>query len=108
VAFRLLDQKKLEASMDLTTALLLCAGLFLAILVPFLVFEIRKGKGFGHAFYNWCKPQGHSDIGEDTGRGRGGRESYGPTVMSNECVDAPPTMADHNEAAPRLRTRRKV
>jgi hypothetical protein len=91
--------------MDATTALLLCAGLFLAILVPFLILEVRKGKAFGRAFYNWCKPQGHSDVGEDTGRGAGGRESFGPTVISNECVDAPPSMADRTVREPRLRRR---
>ena len=93
--------------MEPTTALLLSAGLLLALLVPFIIFEVRKGKGFGRAFYNWCKPQGHSDVGEDTGRGSGGRESFGPTVMSNECVNAPQSMADSTvRDEPRLRRRR--
>lgn len=89
--------------MDGTTALLLSIGLLVAILVPFLIFEIRRGKAFGHAFYNWCKPQGHSDVGDDTGRGAGGRETFGPTVISNECAEAPPSMADRQDEHPRLR-----
>ena len=40
--------------MELTTGLLIVAGLFLLVLVPYLVLEIRKGKAFGH-----------SDIGKD-------------------------------------------
>jgi len=49
--------------MDLTTGLLLSAGLFLFFLVPYLVFEIRRGKARGHTWFNWFKPRGHSDIG---------------------------------------------
>lgn len=49
--------------MDLTTGLLLGAGLFLLILVPYLVLEVRKGKARGHTRFTWFKPRGHSDIG---------------------------------------------
>ncbi len=53
--------------MDLTTALWIGAGLFLLILVPYLVLEIRKGKAHGHTWFTAFKPRGHSDIGPDTG-----------------------------------------
>ena len=54
--------------MDLTTGLLVGIGLFVLILVPYLVFEIRRGKAHGHTWFTWWKPRGHSDIGPDTGR----------------------------------------
>jgi hypothetical protein len=53
--------------MELTTGLVLGVGLFLLILVPYLVFEIRRGKDRGHTWFTWFKPRGHSDIGADTG-----------------------------------------
>jgi hypothetical protein len=53
--------------MDLTTALWLGIGLFLVILLPYLVFEIRRGKAHGHTWFTWFKPRGHSDIGPDVG-----------------------------------------
>lgn len=56
--------------MDLTTGLLMGAGLFLLILVPYLVYEIRRGKARGHTWFTWRKPRGHSDIGPDVGGSR--------------------------------------
>ena len=53
--------------MELTTGLLIGAGLFLLILVPFLLLEIRKGKARGHTWFTRRKPRGHSDIGPDVG-----------------------------------------
>ncbi len=53
--------------MELTTGLWIVAGLFLLILVPYLVLEIRQGKAHGHTRFNWFKPRGHSDIGPDVG-----------------------------------------
>jgi hypothetical protein len=53
--------------MELTTGLLLGAGLFLLILVPYLVLEIRRGKARGHTWFTRRKPRGHSDIGPDLG-----------------------------------------
>lgn len=53
--------------MELTTALLIGVGLFLLILVPYLVLEIRRGKARGHTRFTWFKPRGHSDIGPDVG-----------------------------------------
>ena len=53
--------------MDLYTGLLIVAALFLLILVPYLVLEIRLGKAHGHTWFTLFKPRGHSDIGPDTG-----------------------------------------
>jgi hypothetical protein len=53
--------------MEYTTALWLGVGLFLGILVPYLVLEIRKGKTRGHTWFTRSKPRGHSDIGPDLG-----------------------------------------
>lgn len=53
--------------MELTTGLLLGVVLFLLILVPYLVLEIRRGKARGHTWFTWYKPRGHSDIGPDAG-----------------------------------------
>ena len=53
--------------MELTTGLVIGAGLFLLILVPFLVLEIRRGKARGHTWFTWWKPRGHPDIGPDVG-----------------------------------------
>ena len=53
--------------MELTTGLLIGAGLFLFILVPFLLLEVRRGKARGHTWFTWWKPRGHPDIGPDVG-----------------------------------------
>jgi hypothetical protein len=53
--------------MEYTTALWLGVALFVLILVPFLVLEIRKGKTRGHTWFTWFKPRGHNDIGPDLG-----------------------------------------
>ena len=53
--------------MELTTGLFISAGLFLLILVPFLVMAIRQGRAHGHTWFTWFKPRGHSDIGPDVG-----------------------------------------
>ena len=53
--------------MDLGTGLLLGVGLFLLILVPYLVLVRRRGKARGHTWFTWFKPRGHSDIGPDVG-----------------------------------------
>ena len=53
--------------MDLSTALWLGAALFLLILVPYLLLEIRQGKAHGHTWFTRFKPRGHSDIGPDVG-----------------------------------------
>ena len=48
--------------MDLATGVWVGIGLFLVLLVPYLVLEIRRGKKRGHAWFNWFKPRGHSDV----------------------------------------------
>ena len=53
--------------MDLATGLWVGIGLFLVLLVPYLVWEIRKGKARGHTWFTWNKERGHSDIGPDVG-----------------------------------------
>ena len=49
--------------MDFTTTVWIGSGLFLLILVPYLILEIRKGKARGHSWFNRSRPRGHSDIG---------------------------------------------
>jgi len=53
--------------MDYTTAAWIGAALFLLILVPYLMLEVRQGKSRGHSWLNRSKPRGHSDIGPDVG-----------------------------------------
>ena len=53
--------------MDLTAGLWVGAALFLLLLVPYLVWEIRRGKSRGHTWFTWNKERGHSDIGPDIG-----------------------------------------
>jgi len=53
--------------MALSTGLMIAAGLFLLVLVPYLVWEIRRGKAHGHTWFTTFKPRGHSDIGPDAG-----------------------------------------
>ncbi len=67
LAFGLHDEEVRRTDMDLTTGFLVVAGLFLLILVPYLVWEIRRGKAHGHTWFTWFKPRGHSDIGPDVG-----------------------------------------
>ena len=51
--------------MELTTALLLGVALFLLVLGPYVVYEIRRGKKHGHTWFTRSKPRGHSDIGPE-------------------------------------------
>jgi hypothetical protein len=51
--------------MDLATGIWVGIALFLLILVPYLVLEIRRGKRHGHTWFNWFKPRGHSDVGPE-------------------------------------------
>lgn len=53
--------------MDLATGIWVGTALFLLLLVPYLVWEIRRGKTKGHTWFTWFKPRGHSDIGPDLG-----------------------------------------
>jgi hypothetical protein len=54
-------------SLGLSTGWIIGIGLFLVLLVPYLIWEIRRGKARGHTWFTWWKPAGHSDIGPDTG-----------------------------------------
>jgi hypothetical protein len=49
--------------MDLTSGMWVGAALFLLLLVPYLAWEIRKGKARGHTWFNFNKERGHRDIG---------------------------------------------
>jgi hypothetical protein len=51
--------------MDLATGLWVGAALFVLFLVPYLVYEIRRGKSRGHTWFTRVKPRGHSDIGPE-------------------------------------------
>ena len=53
--------------MQLSMAWIVCGALFLLLLVPYLIWEIRRGKAEGHTWFTRRKPAGHSDIGPDTG-----------------------------------------
>lgn len=81
--------------MEITTGTLIVIVLMSALLIPFLVHEIRKGKRFGRTEKTWCKPQGHTDVGEDSGRGPGGREIGRTASTPDDCATAPPSMSEH-------------
>ena len=51
--------------MDLATGVWVGIALFLVILVPYLAWEIRRGKTHGHTWFTWFKPRGHSDVGPE-------------------------------------------
>ena len=53
--------------METWTAVAIALGLCLALFVPFFIMNVRRGKAFGHTWFTWWKPQGHSDIGPDVG-----------------------------------------
>jgi hypothetical protein len=53
--------------MEISIAIALALGLFIALWVPFFIMNIRRGKARGHTWFTWWKPRGHSDIGPDVG-----------------------------------------
>ena len=53
--------------LDPATALTVGIALLVLLLVPFLIWEMRHGKMRGHSRWNWRKPRGHSDVGDDLG-----------------------------------------
>lgn len=57
----------MEVPLELSTGWVIGIALFLLLLVPYLIWEIRRGKAKGHTWFTWWKPPGHSDIGPDTG-----------------------------------------
>lgn len=82
--------------MEWNSGVLIVVVLMSALLVPFLVNEIRKGKKFGRTAKTWCKPQGHTDVGPDSGRGPGGRDiAVGTSGTPDDCAAAPASMSEH-------------
>lgn len=53
--------------MAFSTAVVLAIALFVALWVPFFIWQQRRGKAHGHTWFTWWKPRGHSDIGPDVG-----------------------------------------
>ena len=56
--------------MDLATGIWIGTALFVVLLVPYLFWEIRRGKARGHTWFTRFKERGHSDIGPDVGGAR--------------------------------------
>ena len=79
--------------METITGLWIVAGLFLFVLVPYLVLQIRQGKAHGHTWFTWFKPRGHSDIG--SGRPFGGR-----LAIDTGRADVRPTVAVSEDLTP--------
>jgi len=53
--------------MHISSAVVIALVLFMALLVPYFIVYIRRGKAHGHTWFTWWKPRGHSDIGPDVG-----------------------------------------
>ena len=53
--------------METWTAVAIALGLCIALFLPFFIINVRRGKAFGHTWFTWWKPQGHSAIGPDVG-----------------------------------------
>ena len=53
--------------METWTAVAIALGLCIALFLPFFIINVRRGKAFGHTWFTWWRPQGHSDIGPDVG-----------------------------------------
>ena len=53
--------------METWTAVAIALGLCIALFLPFFIMNVRRGKAFGHTWFTWWKPRGHSDIGPDIG-----------------------------------------
>jgi hypothetical protein len=53
--------------MHISSAVVIALVLFIALLVPYFIVYIRRGKAHGHTWFTWWKPRGHSDIGPDVG-----------------------------------------
>ena len=53
--------------MEISTAITVAIVLFVALLVPYYIWYIRRGRAHGHTWFTWWKPRGHSDIGPDIG-----------------------------------------
>jgi len=53
--------------MGISTAVTIAIVLFVALLAPYFIVYIRRGRAHGHTWFTWWKPRGHSDIGPDVG-----------------------------------------
>jgi hypothetical protein len=53
--------------MGISTAVTIAIVLFVALLVPYFIVYIRRGRAHGHTWFTLWKPRGHSDIGPDVG-----------------------------------------
>ena len=53
--------------MEISTAIAIAVVLGVALLVPYYLWYIRRGRAHGHTWFTWWKPRGHSDIGPDIG-----------------------------------------
>jgi hypothetical protein len=53
--------------MHISSAVVIALVLVIALLVPYFIVYIRRGKAHGHTWFTWWKPRGHSDIGPDVG-----------------------------------------
>ena len=53
--------------MHMSSAVVIALVLFIALLVPYFIVYIRRGRAHGHTWFTWWKPRGHSDIGPDIG-----------------------------------------
>jgi hypothetical protein len=53
--------------MGISTAVTIAIVLFVALLVPYCIVYIRRGRAHGHTWFTSWKPRGHSDIGPDVG-----------------------------------------
>lgn len=53
--------------MGISTAVTIAIVLFVALLIPYFIVYIRRGRAHGHTWFTWWKPRGHSDIGPDVG-----------------------------------------
>jgi hypothetical protein len=50
-----------------TSTVLIAIALFIALWIPYFIWEIRRGKRHGRTWFTWWKPRGHPDIGPDVG-----------------------------------------
>jgi hypothetical protein len=53
--------------MDMKIAVVIALVLCFAVWLPYFIVNVRRGRAKGHTWFTFSKPQGHSDIGPDTG-----------------------------------------
>lgn len=52
---------------DPTAALTIVVVLLAIVLVPYLIWEMKRGKARGSRWFSRAKPRGHGDVGPDLG-----------------------------------------